>query len=299
MAITHGCLLIGRAFRFQMGFQGFDHFLHFASPQSLLLGSPPGLGFIAAAYQCRCTHVLADVEKIAQEYSLLAKDFPAQKPNPLSPVTSGVDPTVQSPACLSCAMSPTSSGFLYASKCGAVNRRRTVLGLGRYQSHLFPFAGTFAPTRSRCHGADHRSVSLSDHMLGTHRRQNSKGLLICLTQRFTCPVGMFHRRCPYGTGSNLKPIMFPNTLSRPGKSLLTPKVGQDTLQSSGATSGRDSQPRGQGAQVFLGWTAPDSFAYLDQSEHTPPLQCFFLRLSTVGSWLLSSVLTRSSTCAAH
>src|ERR1044071_4652940 len=168
-----------------MRLQGFDHLLHCAMPESLLLSSAPGIGLAAPTTGRSGTQIVADVEKVAQKDSLPSKHFPALKLDPLSPISSGVDLTVQCPAGRSCAVPPAPSGVCHAAEGGPLERRGTVLCLGCHQSHLLPLSGTFALPRSWRYRADHGSVSLGDHMLCTHCRQHSKGLLILLPQFFT------------------------------------------------------------------------------------------------------------------
>src|SRR6188508_325015 len=99
--------------------------------------------------------------------------------------------------------------------------------------------------------------------------------------------------------SDLKPIVLLDPVGCSGKRMLAAKVRQHPLQPPGPPARSDSQPLRQRAQVTLGRTAPDPFSHAHQTKDTPPLQRFFLRLSTVGSWLLSSRLTRSSAWLAH
>src|SRR5689334_7072794 len=93
---------------------------------------------------------------------------------------------------------------------------------------------------------------------------------------------MLERGRAHRTGAQNDSIMLPHTLGRSCERMLATKVRQHTFQSTGAPLRRYSQSLGQRPQVALRRVAPDSIAHLDEPENTPPLQRFFLRLSTVG-----------------
>src|ERR1700684_1433113 len=101
------------------------------------------------------------------------------------------------------------------------------------------------------------------------------------------------------TGPNLKTIMLSHTFRRTGKGMLATKIRQYPLQSFRPSPWPDAYSLKQRAQVTPSRAAPDPFTHFHQTKDAPPFQRFFLRLRTVGSWLWSSVLTRSSAWVAQ
>ena len=128
--------------------------------------------------------------EVAQEEALLLEHFPALSPNPLGPVPHGVDLTLQTPACLPGAVSPTPTRFFHTAEGGPVDRRGTALGPRRHQPHFLPLAGTFARAEAAFHGADHGSIGLGNHMLLTGGRQYPIGLIVMFLQLLLRPEGM-------------------------------------------------------------------------------------------------------------
>src|SRR5271169_3461008 len=110
---------------------------------------------------------------------------------------------------------------------------------------------------------------------------------------------MFQSGRPHRTGSQFKTVMFPHTFRRPDKRMLAAKVCQRTIQSTRTPSGRHSQALRQQPHVTTGPNTPNPLAHLHQPKHTPPLQCFFLRLRALGSCCLYSRLACSSAAVAH
>src|SRR5437867_5456903 len=153
--------------------------------------------------------------KIAQETSLVPEHFSPLQSDPIGPVSHRVDLAIQSPTCQSRAVPPPPSCVFHAPEGGCVHRRSAALGLCRYQSHLLPLSGTFALPWSRFHRADHRSVSLCNHMLRTDCRQNSKRLPVAFLQLFTRPLGIFLSAGSHRAGPNRKSILLPDTFRRP------------------------------------------------------------------------------------
>src|SRR5262245_6321094 len=110
---------------------------------------------------------------------------------------------------------------------------------------------------------------------------------------------MFERGRPHRAGPQVDAVVFLHAFGRAGKGMLTAKVRQHSLQAPGPTSGGNPQTLGQWTQIALRWTAPNTILNLHQPENAPPLQRFFLRLTTVGSSVRNSRLTRCSAVLAH
>src|SRR5436190_3976334 len=91
-------------------------------------------------------------------------------------------------------------------------------------------------------------------------------------------------------GTHLKSVVLKHTGRRPRERLFATEVRQHSLQSPRFSPRGHSQPRRKRTYVALGGTAKDALLHADQPKNTPPVQRFFLRLSTVGSSLASSVL---------
>src|SRR5829696_5980161 len=107
-------------------------------------------------------------------------------------------------------------------------------------------------------------------MLSTQRRQNPKRLLILLLHPGPRPLGMFEGSNSKRGGSDLKPIMLLNPLSRSSKSILATKVRQHPFQPSRPSPWGHAQPLGQRTQVALGGATPNPLAHAHQPKDAPP-----------------------------
>src|SRR5271168_877877 len=221
--------------------------------------------------------------KIAQEGSLSPEHLLALEPDPVGPIADRMNLAIESPTGVARTMSPATSNFLHAPKGGGIHGGGAGLCLGCHQAHLLPFPWTFAVPLSRHHGADHRSVRLGNHLRRTLRWQRPERLSIASLQLRPRPLSVFQGGRADGTGSQLKAVMLPDTFCRADKGMFAAKVRQHTIQPARTPTGRYSQPLRQKTQVALGVGAPNPLPHLHQSKHTPPLQCFFLRLRTCGS----------------
>lgn len=183
----------------------------------------------------------------------------------------------------------SSSGVWGASRCSA----KLWMTLRGDQAHLFPFSGSFAFARTGGHGADHRPIALGDHVIFPDGRQKAKRLRIFFLQPGSRSLRMSQRGLTHPAGAQLKAVMLPHALSRPGKRMFAAKISQSPLQSAGFSARADSQASRKGAHIFSSRAPPNLIAHAHEPKHTPPGQRFFLRFKTVGSWSLRSALTRS------
>src|SRR6478672_9002586 len=98
MAVADRRVFLLSSLRFQVLLQGLDYFLDCSPLEPGLLRSPPLVRSIASAgWGCR-SQILADMKKIAQEFSAFTKHFPGLSADPFRSVSNRMNLTVQSPA---------------------------------------------------------------------------------------------------------------------------------------------------------------------------------------------------------
>src|SRR5258706_285742 len=196
-------------------------------------------------------------------------------------------------------MPPPSSHLSNTAKGGGVKRFCLSLRLSCRQAYFLPFPRPFIFSFPRRHRADHSAISLSDHVLGSHRRQHSKRFLILFLQQFLSPLRMLQGGLPHGAGVDLKAVMFLHSRGGVDKRVLTTKIGQHSLQTPGAASRTNANGLRQQTQVPLLVRAPDSLLYAERTKDTPPPQSFFLRTLAELSLAFNCSVSLRSVCAAQ
>src|SRR5688572_11223320 len=224
MRLAHRCLLFGRLLRLEVPCQGFNHLLHHATFESLLLCPAPLISSGTLRTLRRRGQIFTDMKKIAQKGSLFAEHLLTMQPDPFRSVSDGVNLAIQSPARLPRAVPQAAPNSFHLAEGGSIDRSGTILGLRCHQPHFLPLSGTFALSLAGFDGADQRSVSLGNDMFRPHPGQNAEGLRVSLLQLLLGAVGMLQSDASHRAGSHFKTIMLLHTLRGFGKRMLATKV---------------------------------------------------------------------------
>jgi hypothetical protein len=137
-------------------------------------------------------------------------------------------------------MSPPAPSLFHTAKGGCIDGGDALLGLRGDQAHFFPFSGSFAFAGTGGHSADHRPITLRDHVIFPDGRQNAKWLSIFFLQPGLRSLGMTQRGLTHRAGAQFKAVMLPQALGRPDKRMFAAKISQSPLQAAGFSARADS-----------------------------------------------------------